>query len=87
MVLVKLWPRLTQAKFLVLGYGAVSERIKIDKIRQMYEKIDCHANSYYFFQLLNQEFCDNLHLGGYKGVIYFYYIFWAKYDVKFEAVL
>ena len=46
--------------------------VKIDIILQMYEKIGCHANSYYFFQLLNQHFRDNLHLGGCEGVIYFH---------------
>ena len=36
----------------------------------MYEKSGCHANSNYFFQLLNQDFCDDLHVRGCEGVIY-----------------
>ena len=61
--------------------------VKIDKILQMYEKIGCHANSYYLFQAINQQFCDNLHLGGCEGVICFHGNFLAKYRVRFEAVL
>ena len=46
--------------------------LKINKIRQLYEKNGCHANSNDLFQPLNQDFSDDLHVGGCEGVIYFY---------------
>ena len=71
MVFLKLWPRITKAKYLSLDYGAVSKRSKkLDKFFHVYEKIGCHANSNYFFQFLNQDFCNDLLVGGCEGFIY-----------------
>jgi len=55
MVLVRLWPRRTNAKFLILAYSMVQLRneVKVDKICLECEKIGYHENSKYFFQLLD----------------------------------
>ena len=30
--------------------------VKTDRNRQVFEKIGCYTNSYYFFEFLNQDF-------------------------------
>ena len=44
--------------------------VKIDKIRQVCEKIGYQANSNYISQLLRHDFSNDLYLGGCEGVLY-----------------